>query len=138
MGFFDIFTGKGAGEAIQGTLEGVGELSKDVRQAITGEISADKKAELQAKLLNIESDVKKTQANIIISEAQGESWLQRNWRPLVMLVFAGLVCAHWFGATPENLSADSINGLLDIVKIGIGGYVIGQSAEKVADVWNKK
>ena len=138
MGFLDLFSGKGAGEAIQGTLEGVGELTKDVRQAITGEVSADKKAELQAKLLTIESDVKKTQADIIVAEAGGESWLQRNWRPIVMLIFAGLVCAHWFGATPENLNQESIEGLLDIVKIGIGGYVIGQSAESVAKNWNRK
>ena len=138
MGFLDLFSGKGAAETIKGTLEGAGELSKDIRSAITGEPDPEKKAEIQVKLFELQSKIIEAQVSVINSEASGDSWLQRNWRPLVMLVFAGLVCAHWFGATPENLSADSINGLLDIVKIGIGGYVIGQSAEKVADVWNKK
>ena len=139
MGLFsNLFSGKDAGAAIQGTLEGVGELTKDVRQAITGEVSADKKAELSSKLLTIESEVLKTRANVIMAESGGESFLQRNWRPIVMLWFAALVGLHWFGKTPTNLSPESITGLLDIVKLGIGGYVVGQSVEKVAKTWNQK
>lgn len=67
---------------------------------------------------------------VITAEAQGGGWLQRNWRPMVMLWFAGLVGAHWLGFTPENLSEDQIADLLDIVKVGLGGYVIGRSVEK--------
>lgn len=73
---------------------------------------------------------------IILAEAQG-GWLQRNWRPMLMLWFAGLVGAHWFGFTPENLSPKEVNMLLEIVKIGIGGYVIGRSVEKGIKEWKK-
>ncbi len=68
---------------------------------------------------------------IITAEAQGESWLQRNWRPLLMLWFAGLVGAHWLGFTPPNLPEGVVINLLDIVQVGVGGYVLGRSAEKV-------
>src|SRR6056300_123627 len=57
---------------------------------------------------------------IITAEAQGESWLQRNWRPLLMLWFAGLVGAHWLGFTPPNLPESVVINLLDIVQVGVG------------------
>lgn len=75
--------------------------------------------------------------SIIIAEAQGDSWLQRNWRPLLMLWFAGLVGAHWLGFTPPNLPESVVNNLLDIVKVGVGGYVLGRSGEKIANALKK-
>lgn len=74
---------------------------------------------------------------IITAEAEGESWLQRNWRPLLMLWFAGLVGAHWLGFTPPNLPSDVVMSLLDIVQVGVGGYVLGRSAEKVVKEYKK-
>ena len=73
--------------------------------------------------------------SIITAEANGESWLQRNWRPLLMLWFAGLVGAHWLGFTPPNLPEAVVMNLLDIVQVGVGGYVIGRSAEKAVRAW---
>ena len=75
---------------------------------------------------------------IITAEAQGESWLQRNWRPLLMLWFAGLVGAHWLGFTPPNLPESVVINLLDIVQIGVGGYVLARSAEKVTKAYVNK
>lgn len=78
------------------------------------------------------------QSNVIRAEINGDSWLQRNWRPIVMLVFTGLVVAHWLGWTAPNLTDGEVLSLLDIVKVGLGGYVVGRSAEKVAKVWKGK
>ena len=75
---------------------------------------------------------------IITAEAQGESPLQRNWRPIVMLTLSGLVVAHWLGWTAPNLPEDQVLVLLDIVKIGLGGYVVGRSAEKVVREYKAK
>lgn len=124
-----IFSG---GDTIKGTLEGAGSLAKDIRSAITGEINPEKKAELEAKLLDLEGDILKVQANVIMSEAGGKSWLQRSWRPVTMLTFLVLVVLDSFGVLPFRLS-DEAWGLL---KIGLGGYVIGRSAEGVARTWN--
>jgi len=93
--------------------------------------AADLKAAIQKSAYeNIarELDARKS---IIVAELQGESWLQRNWRPLLMLWFAGLVGAHWLGFTPPNLSEATVQSLLTIVKIGVGGYILGRSGEKI-------
>ena len=67
---------------------------------------------------------------VITAEASG-SWLQRNWRPIMMLIFTGLIVARWFGFAAPNLSELEYAHLWDIVELGIGGYVIGRSVEKV-------
>ena len=129
--FTNLFSG---GDTIKGTLEGAGTLAKDIRTAITGEISAEKKAELEAQLLNFEGEVLKVRASVIMAEANGQSWLQRSWRPLTMLTFLVLVVLDSFALLPFRLVSEAW-GLL---KIGLGGYVIGRSAETVAKTWNQK
>lgn len=71
-------------------------------------------------------------ADIVKTEAASSGWLTRSWRPLVMLVFTGLIVARWFGWSAAGLSEAEALELWAIVKIGLGGYVIGRSAEKVA------
>lgn len=95
------------------------------------------KAALQGQILSLSTKQLESATNIIVAEASGESWLQRNWRPLVMMWFAGLVGAHWMGFTPSNLSEATVIELLAIVKVGIGGYVVGRSAEKVVKEYKK-
>lgn len=88
------------------------------------------KAQLTHAAISLSEKELESQSSIIIAEAQGESWLQRNWRPVTMLTFAGLVVAHWLGWTAENLQESETLMLLEIVKIGLGGYVVGRSVEK--------
>jgi hypothetical protein len=95
---------------------------------------------MQVTLEAMRADNEELQAatKVILAEAQGESWLQRNWRPLLMLWFAGLVGAHWLGFTPPNLPESVVNSLLDIVQVGIGGYVLGRSGEKIVKAYKEK
>jgi hypothetical protein len=95
------------------------------------------KFQIQKQLLESKSGELEAQAKIVLAEAQG-SWLQRNWRPMLMVTFAGLVVAHWFGLTASNIPESVQNSLLNIVRVGVGGYVAGRSAEKVADKWKDK
>lgn len=101
-------------------------------------IFPNKEAQTEAKLKLLEMETNgeleriKQQSHIIQAEINGESWLQRNWRPVLMLWFAALVGAHWLGFTAPNITDDVVNKLLSIVQVGIGGYVVGRSAEKVA------
>lgn len=70
-------------------------------------------------------------AEIVRAEAQSAHWLTANWRPLTMLVFVALIVARWFGWAAPNLSEAEYLKLWDIVQLGLGGYVIGRSVEKV-------
>lgn len=95
------------------------------------------KAEITLALVAADNSALATQANIIVAEANGDSFLQRNWRPIVMLDFAALITAHWLGYTPENLPEAQVLALLEIIKVGLGGYVLGRSAEKVMKEYKK-
>ena len=92
------------------------------------------KFKIQKQLIETKSSELEAQAKIVLAEAQG-SFRQRNWRPLLMIIFAGLVVAHGFGWTAPNIPESVQNSLLNIVMVGMGGYVMGRSAEKVADKW---
>lgn len=72
------------------------------------------------------------QAEIVKTEAASSHWLAANWRPLIMLTFCGLIVARWFGWAAPDLDASEYLKLWDIVQLGLGGYVIGRSVEKVA------
>ena len=94
--------------------------------------------ELQTRLIRAANEVFKEQSRIIVAEAQSGSWITRSWRPIVMLCLTGCVMAHWFGFTPENLTPGDTEALLQLVQIGLGGYVVGRSAEQVAKAWKGK
>jgi len=110
----------------------IGIIGSVIDKAIPDRDEAEKlKAQITLEAMKADNAELNSATDIIIAEAQGGSWLQRSWRPMLMLWFAGLVGAHWLGYTPDNLSQESVNHLLDIVQIGIGGYVMGRSAEKI-------
>jgi|TARA_S200002703_G_scaffold56638_1_gene49313 hypothetical protein len=112
-------------------------LFNTIDKTIDNKAEAEKiKQSIQQQLLSGQLKELEAQAQIITAEAQG-GWLQRNWRPLLMLVFAGLVVAHWFGFTAPNIPESVQNSLLNIVLVGVGGYVVGRSGEKIADKLRK-
>ena len=83
--------------------------------------------EMKTKVLSYEQELMTAQSQVIQAEANGGSWIQRNWRPITMLTFLFLVVCDAFGLLKFRL-ADQAWILL---QIGLGGYVIGRSAEKV-------
>tara|TARA_R100000093_G_scaffold14564_1_gene8331 strand:- start:588 stop:971 length:384 start_codon:yes stop_codon:yes gene_type:complete len=113
-------------------------LFKTIDKTIDNKKEAEKiKQSIQQQLLSGQLKELEAQASIIIAESQG-SILQRNWRPLLMLIFAGLVVAHWFGFTASNIPESVQNSLLNIVLVGMGGYIVGRSGEKIMDKFKKK
>ena len=83
--------------------------------------------EFMSKVLDYETKLMDSQASIIKAEATGQSWLQRNWRPITMLTFLILVVCDSFGILAFRLS----NEAWVLLQIGLGGYVAGRSAEKI-------
>jgi hypothetical protein len=49
-----------------------------------------------------------------------------------MLTFGALIVARWLGYSAPGISEAEVLKLWDIVQLGLGGYVIGRSAEKIA------
>ena len=92
---------------------------------------AKAEAEVFRQLLAHQSEIESAAAKIINTEAASSHWLAANWRPLTMLVFVGLIVARWFGWAAPNLSEAEYLKLWSIVELGLGGYVIGRSAEKI-------
>jgi hypothetical protein len=101
-------------------------------------VSGDEKYKLQSALIegqmalakattDYESQLLESHTKIILAEAQSSSWLASNWRPISMIVFLALVVFDAFGWLPFRL-ADQAWTLL---QVGIGGYTIGRSVEKV-------
>jgi len=78
--------------------------------------------------VQVEQQQLAARTQLIAAEAAGQSWLQRNWRPLTMLSFLGLVIADSFGLLVFRLSDEA----WALLQIGLGGYVVGRSAEKIA------
>ena len=114
-----------------------GALFKTVDKVIDNKGEADKiEQDIQQRIIAGELKELEGAAKIIQTEAQG-GWLQRNWRPIMMLVFAGLMVAHWFGYTAPNIPESVQNSLLNIIMIGIGGYTVGRSGEKIAEKFKK-
>ena len=120
----------------------VGKLVKPVSDIIKEavpdkDLAAKLDNQIQTLLIEKSTQLLDAQKSIIVAEAQSESWLTRNWRPTTMLVLVGCVLAHWLGLTPENLSPEEVTHLLDIVQIGLGGYVVSRGAEKCVKAYKK-
>ena len=81
------------------------------------------------KALEYESKLLNSQSRVVEAEAKGQSWLQRNWRPITMLTFLILVVCDSFGILAFRLS----NEAWVLLQIGLGGYVVGRTGEKIVE-----
>lgn len=105
--------------------------------SIIDKVIPDPTAAAEAKLRTIEMQQKghlteiEQAASIIRAEAESGG-LAASWRPILMLTFGALIVARWMGWTAPNLEPEEYLKLWDIVELGIGGYVIGRSVEKIA------
>lgn len=78
---------------------------------------------------------------IVTAEAKGESWLQRNWRPLMMLAFILIIVNNYilvpylsaFGLL--HVTLDLPPKMWSLLEIGVGGYVVGRTVEKGIKGW---
>ena len=54
-------------------------------------------SDIQLRVLEYEKQMIQAKSSIINTEANGQSWLQRSWRPITMLTFLFLVVCDSFG-----------------------------------------
>ena len=105
-------------------------LLKDVGRIIeTLSLSAREKQQLRW-----EAEGQERQEKVVTAEAGG-NWLQRSWRPLVMLVFAAVVLIGAFIPLPM---LDDNSRFWDLLEIGLGGYILGRGVESLPRLFKKK
>ena len=114
-----------------------GTMVKDVLGGLDGLITSKEEkmqAEIALKQIFIQKELE-LQTDIIVEEAKG-NFLQRSWRPILMLAFGFIVIyvkflAPLFGLTIPPLE----NEFWNLLQLGIGGYVIGRTGEKMMDTF---
>ena len=73
---------------------------------------------------------------IILAEAKG-GWLQRNWRPILMLTIIAIVANNYVLFPYLSAFTDKVtilelpSGLWALLNVGVGGYILGRSGEKI-------
>lgn len=106
------------------------------------------KAEAKLKLLALqqsgELEMIGHQANVIIAEAQSDSVIARNWRPLLMLLFGAIIANNYLvgpilrASGLQYVILDLPPNMWKLIEIGLGGYVVGRSMEKTVKAWKAK
>ncbi|QPC41983.1 hypothetical protein HW532_04195 [Kaustia mangrovi] len=132
--------------AIAGLLTGplldrIVTVVKAVQERRIGEAQA--RAEIEKALADAEGQIARVAASVVVAELSADSWLTRNWRPCLM--FLGMFLLVFFGVLlpavnlmlPEPLAFQPLwdeipDGIWEMLKWGIGGYIGGRSLEKVA------
>ena len=119
------------GGIFEGVLKGLDGLftSDEERLQVKTQIMVVQ-AQVMAEVLGYEKAIMQAQSDVIQAEAKGDSWIQRSWRPITMLTFVALVVARWLGFTVDVTPEIEVQ-LMHIIQIGLGGYIVGRSGEKI-------
>lgn len=126
----------------------IGPLLGDVVKRVLPE-DKDKRAEIEREinmaLITNSAQIEQAAASVILAEAKSEHWITATWRPILMLTITAIVGWNYLLAPLVELAVRLFVGdqipltiplpdeLWNLLMIGVGGYVVGRSAEKVAD-----
>ena len=128
-GLTEIIAGVG-----KGAKEIIGSFKVDPAEKLKAEIETTKLISLAFdQVIDFEKERVIQGAKNVRADAHSDSWLQRSWRPILMLGFGFTVIAHYFGFTPETISVQEAEALMKVVQWGMGGFIAGRSAEKITD-----
>lgn len=122
----------------------IGSIFGVIDKVLPDQAQADKAklalVELQQKgeLQHIEAASK-----VIIAESEGEGYLQKNWRPITMLVFVFIIANNYIIYPYLSLFWDKApmlplpDHLWKLLELGITGYIVGRTGEKIAREWKR-
>jgi len=120
-----------AGPIVQGLFGVIDQAVED--KDLAGKI----KAEIAARQQELVQTEMRGAIEIILAEARG-GWLQRNWRPLLMISVMAIVVNNYILFPYLSMWTDKVvvlelpGGLWALLTTGVGGYVVGRSGEKIA------
>lgn len=97
--------------------------------------------QVTVKAMEAETTFAELQSRVILAEAQGSSWMQRNWRPVLMLTFTGIlannfILAPYFSALTHGAIKvlEFPTAFWGLLTVGVGGYIAGRTFEKKWEV----
>ena len=132
-------------QALIGPMVGI--VRDVLRRTLPEKMDEKTRAEIEARVLSelLQADLSglEKQAQIILAEAQGKSWLQRNWRPILMLVIVAIVANNyllvpWLSLFTNKVAVLALpEKLWNLMTLGVGGYIAGRSAEKIVSTWKR-
>ena len=102
-----------------------------------------REAELNALIVNQDSQIFESLASVVKEEAKSDHWIVAAWRPITMLTFTAIIANNYILYPYLSLFFDNAVKLdippdmWDLLKLGIGGYVVGRSAEKSVKAWKE-
>ena len=111
--------------------------------------AADIEREINIALLTNAATVEKAAAEVILAEAKSEHWITATWRPLLMMTITAIVAWNFLIAPLIELAVLLVTGnqiplaielpgeLWTLLTVGVGGYVMGRSGEKIANNMRK-
>jgi hypothetical protein len=118
----------------------VGPIAEILKKVIP---DADKRAQAQEEITRAvianEAEIIGAARDVIVAEAQSGSYAARNWRPHLMYFLMVLLAWIAVVAPLAGLAKDTTGSLRDVppevwqlLMIGMGGYIIGRTGEKIA------
>jgi len=129
------------GKLLSGILPGLFDV---IDQTVTDKDQAAQiKHSLKTQILNNQAGTLQAQAKLVLGEIQGESWLQRNWRPILMLVVVSIVANNYLISPYLGMMIGRQivlvlpDRLWDLMTLGVSGYVMGRSGEKMVRAWKE-
>ncbi len=101
------------------------------------------KADLTTAAMTQEYNLESKRADVVMTEMKGASWLQQSWRPILMLTIVAIVANNYIIFPYLHLFTDKVtmlqlpSELYTLLTVGVGGYIIGRSGEKMVKEWKK-
>lgn len=102
-------------------------VTEDEKMKLRNEL-ARMQADVQLKLIELESKALEADMKIREAEASSTSWLTQSWRPLCSILIVGLIVLGSFELV--TLTPD----IYELAKVFLGAYAGGRSIEKLGSV----
>lgn len=127
------------GKLLGGVLDLIDQGVKDKDKA--AELKADLTKTFEHGDLTRFTTLVQNQADVLVAEISGKSWLQRNWRPILMLTVVAIIANNYILFPYLSLFTDEVivlelpEKLYNLMTVGVGGYIVGRSVEKGIGQW---
>ena len=102
------------------------------------------KHELNTQLINGDHEELIAKSKIVQAEASSKHWLTATWRPALMwiciiVIFNNYIITPILNATlGTSLELTIPDPMWNLLTIGVSGYIVGRSGEKIAQNWQSK